>query len=156
MVLTQKEDTVNINNELKLSVDQFRVLEPTFPSLPTGYTHRVYEKGVRHEISGPNLPVIKESLNWDDGDRYLRRLQDFENLYNYELQTAENEDDFSEIVQNELRKLLPYAEARKLEYPSTEELIVALWELCVENRSESTQKIQALRVAIKDKYPKPE
>jgi len=156
MVLTQKEDTVNINNELKLSVDQFRVLEPTFPSLPAGYTHRIYEKGVRHQISGPNLPVINETVNWEDGDRYLRRLEDFENLYNYQLQTAENEDDFSEIIQNELRKLLPHTEARKLEYPPIEELIVALWELCVEKRPESSQKIQALRSAIKDKYPKPE
>ena len=49
-----------------------------------------------------------------------------------------------------------YLELRKREYPSTEEMVVALWEKLIENRDSSVDSIQAKRIAIKAKYPKPE
>ena len=50
----------------------------------------------------------------------------------------------------------PYDEQRKSEYPSIDELIVALWEGVVEERMASVTALEVLRQAVKDKYPKPE
>lgn len=43
---------------------------------------------------------------------------------------------------------------RKPEYPSTDELVVALWEKVIENRPEAAVALQAKREAVKAKYPK--
>ena len=43
---------------------------------------------------------------------------------------------------------------RLLEYPSTDELIVALWEGVVEERMAAVTKLEAKRQAVKLKYPK--
>jgi len=47
-----------------------------------------------------------------------------------------------------------YAEKREAEYPSLDDLIVALWEGVVEERMASVTALEALRQAVKDKYPK--
>ena len=47
-----------------------------------------------------------------------------------------------------------YSRNRKLEYPSADELIVALWEGVVEERMASVTALEVLRQAIKTKYPK--
>ncbi len=43
---------------------------------------------------------------------------------------------------------------RQKEYPSTNEMIVALWEDLVEGRPDEKNKLQTKREAIKLKYPK--
>ena len=48
-----------------------------------------------------------------------------------------------------------YAEKRQAEYPSIDELIVALWEGVVEERMASVTALEGLRQAVKTKYPKP-
>jgi len=48
-----------------------------------------------------------------------------------------------------------YDQLRKNEYPSIDELIVALWEGVVEERMESVVALETLRQAVKTKYPKP-
>ena len=48
----------------------------------------------------------------------------------------------------------PYSEKRKEEYPSVDELIVALWEGVVEERMAAVTKLEAKRQAVKLKYPK--
>jgi hypothetical protein len=40
-------------------------------------------------------------------------------------------------------------------YPSKDDMIVALWEMVVENRPEYAEQLQARRVEIKSQYPKP-
>jgi hypothetical protein len=40
-------------------------------------------------------------------------------------------------------------------YPSRDDMIVALWEMVVENRPEYADQLQARRVEIKSQYPKP-
>lgn len=50
---------------------------------------------------------------------------------------------------------IAYQNKRKKEFPTTDELIVALWEKLVENRDVSAEAVQARREAIKLKYPKP-
>lgn len=47
-----------------------------------------------------------------------------------------------------------YARNRKAEYPTTEELMVALWEAVIEERMASSIDLQGKRTAIKEKYPK--
>ena len=47
-----------------------------------------------------------------------------------------------------------YARKRKEEYPSTDELVVALWEAVIEERMASSIDLQGKRTAIKEKYPK--
>ena len=48
-----------------------------------------------------------------------------------------------------------YARNRQAEYPSVEELIVALWENVVEERASAVVSLEADRQAVKTKYPKP-
>ncbi len=47
-----------------------------------------------------------------------------------------------------------HARKRKEEYPSVDELIVALWEGVVEERMAAVTKLEAKRQAVKLKYPK--
>jgi hypothetical protein len=47
-----------------------------------------------------------------------------------------------------------YQEKRRAEYPSTEELIVALWEKDIEGRPETSIALEEKRKVIKKKYPK--
>ena len=47
-----------------------------------------------------------------------------------------------------------YARNREAEYPSIDELIVALWEGVVEERMAAVTKLEAKRQAVKLKYPK--
>ena len=50
---------------------------------------------------------------------------------------------------------LQYQRDRQAEYPSMDELIVALWEGVVEERMASVTALEAVRQAVKAKYPKP-
>lgn len=66
-----------------------------------------------------------------------------------------------EEIRAELARLMvkydaqEYARKRAAEYPGIDQLIVALWESSVEGRPASAAELQALREAIKQKYPKP-
>jgi len=48
-----------------------------------------------------------------------------------------------------------YARNRQAEYPSINELVVALWENVVEERAASVIELEGLRQAVKTKHPKP-
>ena len=47
-----------------------------------------------------------------------------------------------------------YARNRQAEYPTINELVVALWEGVVEERMASVTALEGLRQAVKTKYPK--
>ena len=47
-----------------------------------------------------------------------------------------------------------YARNRQAEYPSIEELVVAMWEGVVEERMASVTRLEGLRQAVKTRYPK--
>lgn len=47
-----------------------------------------------------------------------------------------------------------YQRDRAAEYPSIEELVVALWEGVVEERMAAVTQLETLRQAVKAKYPK--
>lgn len=48
-----------------------------------------------------------------------------------------------------------YARNRQAEYPSMDEIVVALWEAVIEERMASSIDLQGKRTAVKVKYPKP-
>ena len=48
-----------------------------------------------------------------------------------------------------------YQRDRLAEYPSIDELVVAMWEAVVEERMASVTTLEGLRQAVKTKYPKP-
>lgn len=45
---------------------------------------------------------------------------------------------------------------REAEYPTIQQLAVALWEAAIEGRPASADDLQTLRLEIKNRYPKPE
>jgi hypothetical protein len=47
-----------------------------------------------------------------------------------------------------------YADKRQAEYPSIDELVVAMWEGVVEERMASVTRLEGLRQAVKTRYPK--
>ena len=47
-----------------------------------------------------------------------------------------------------------YQRDRQTEYPSIDELVVALWEGVVEERMASVTRLEGVRQAVKEKYPK--
>ena len=60
-----------------------------------------------------------------------------------------------ETIKEQVR-LRKIAEARSTpgNYPSRDDMIVALWEMVVENRPEFAQQLQTRREAIKQQFPK--
>ena len=65
-----------------------------------------------------------------------------------EIETAHNQVITEEAEQE-------YARNRQAEYPSINDLIVALWENVVEERASAVVSLEAARQAVKTKYPKP-
>jgi hypothetical protein len=105
---------------------------------------------------GPNQVPIREGTDWEDGNRYLRRINDFRQLKN--IIDAE-QSVIDAAVNQELDKRKPYAELREREYPKIEEMVIALWENLVEKQTKAlsgVSDIQKKRTEIKKKYPKPE
>ena len=93
-------------------------------------------------------PSIDFSLR-DDGDgTYIEKwLSDEPRPTTAEIEAADAE------WQSEY-DALEYARNREIEYPSTNELIVALWEGVVEERMAAVTKLEAKRQAVKLKHPK--
>ena len=71
----------------------------------------------------------------------------------YEIPTKEFLD--SELARIQAEWDNDYERLRKAEYPSINELIVALWENVVEERASAVISLEADRQAVKTKYPKP-
>ena len=73
---------------------------------------------------------------------------------------GDQEKPTQEFLESELARLQAefdaqeYARNRQAEYPSINDLIVALWENVVEERAASVIALETKRQAIKTKYPK--
>jgi len=74
---------------------------------------------------------------------------------------GDQEKPTQEFLESELARLQSehdaqdYARKRQAEYPSIDDLIVALWENVVEERASAVVSLEADRQAVKTKYPKP-
>jgi len=74
------------------------------------------------------------------------------------VETRPTEEQVS-IKAQELKELWhknQYQLQREKKYPKKDDLIVAMWEMLVEGKAEEADKIQAIRQAIKEQFPKPE
>ena len=95
------------------------------------------------------LKSLTPSANWSANDDEIVEwyspsiTQPTKNELNAEVTKLQAEYDAQE-----------YARNRKAEYPSIDDLIVALWENVVEERAASVIELEAKRQAIKTKYPK--
>ena len=101
--------------------------------------------------SGDVLLSLKPGAEWiTDGENYedITWLDSNQTIPTKEEYEAEKTRLQSEWDSQE------YARNRQAEYPSINDLIVALWENVVEERAASVISLEATRQAIKAKYPK--
>ncbi len=94
----------------------------------------------------PNVDFVLQ----DDGDGvYIREWN------NATPQPTETEIETAEAEWQAEQDATEYQRNRQAEYPSVDELVVALWEGVVEERMASVTALEGLRQAVKTKYPKP-
>lgn len=98
--------------------------------------HRFYA-GRQYGVRGPNY----EDITWLESEAMPTRE---ELLAKWE--TIKEEVALRRVAQ---------ARSTPGQYPSKDEMIVALWEMVVEGRPETAQALQARRQEIKSKFPKP-
>jgi len=84
------------------------------------------------------VSVIGEDITWHDGNPNSITLE----------QITAKQKEVKDAYDND------HARKREVEYPSIDELIVALWEGVVEERMAAVTKLEAKRQAVKLKYPK--
>ena len=82
--------------------------------------------------------ILGDKLVWHDGNPNGITAEQI-TAKQVELQTAYDND---------------YARKRLEEYPSVDELVVALWEGVVEERMQAVTQVEIKRQAVKAKYPK--
>jgi hypothetical protein len=101
-------------------------------------------------------PAIEDAiLSLNPDSKFIVRRD--ENSYTIEweqhqMDNADIEAELDVLTNNWLSE--EYKRKRVLEYPSIDELIVALWEGVVEERMAAVTKLEAKRQAVKLKYPK--
>jgi len=93
-------------------------------------------------------PEVDFSLQNDGSDTFIARwMSASPQPSEAEIETAHTEWQAEQDAQ-------AYARNRQAEYPSIDELVVALWEGVVEERMASVTALEGLRQAVKTKYPK--
>lgn len=104
-----------------------------------------YDEAMHHAHAGKQYGVVGpayEDITWSEPDEPKPTAASLEAVWN-----TIKTDYANRIVDDQ----------RRLEYPSTDELIVALWEKLVETDGLSTtdiDAIQARRVQVKEDHPK--
>ena len=88
---------------------------------------------------GARWSMLGDVITWNDETQ-----QPSEEEINAEILRLQAEHDAQE-----------YARDRQAEYPSLDDLIVALWENVVEERASAVVALESVRQAVKTKYPKP-
>lgn len=98
--------------------------------------HRFYA-GRQYGVRGPNY----EDISW---------FEPGEPMPSRELLAAK----WEEIKEETRLRRIAQKRSTPGEYPAKDEMIVALWEMLVEDRPEMADRLQARREEIKAKYPK--
>jgi len=148
--------TVRINGEI-FSVDDFQKIAPEFKP-PKSISNIHYIPSKRHTRIENGIPK-NHPVVWDEGDYYISRLSDLKIYINFkETETKKKEEHDSKKPDNKkINPDDPYDTNRKKEYPTIEELVVALWEHVVEGRNLKDSEIETLeniRSAVKNRYHK--
>jgi hypothetical protein len=95
---------------------------------------------IRSLATGASYTIVDDQINWFSPDI----TQPTQAEIDAEILRLQAEQDATQ-----------YQRDRQAEYPSIDELIVALWEGVVEERMASVTALEGLRQAVKTKYPKP-
>ena len=101
-----------------------------------GEVMHTFYAGRQYGVRGPNY----EDITWLEATPMPTR--------------DELEAKWEEIKENVAIKRISQLRAIPGNYPSKDDLIVALWEMVVEGRPESAQALQARREEIKTQYPR--
>jgi len=137
-------ETIYID-DLEIPLSLFLVLEPQY-GVAKGMESLIYKDGIlKVRVDG----ITSTLSNWSNGDRYIARKNDFATL----IRLTQKED---KEINEEVSKMARPEECRMGEYPSYNDLIVALWEHIVEGKDpkdSGVEDLQAKRVEIKNKYP---
>lgn len=104
----------------------------------------------------PEREIVEFSESYDEADVKSRRSESVgEGVINYVTLRAEYEIIEKDLSQDYDWLLQECYRNRRSEYPTQDEIIEALMEKLGENRSEKFQELHDRRIAIKQKYPKP-
>ena len=102
------------------------------------------------------IDILKAILAINPTAKCSTSNEDIDNIRWDEGQTPISKEDI-QAKQTELQAeydAQEYARNRQAEYPSIDELVVALWEGVVEERMASVTRLEGLRQAVKTRYPK--
>jgi len=102
-----------------------------------------------------NSGVVNNIIEWDGSSEYHTDGVLVEADANAKIGGSWDGNVFSFVEPEPEPDTRTYAEKRQAEYPSIDELVVALWEGVVEERMASVTALEGLRQAVKTKYPKP-
>ena len=96
--------------------------------------------------------IVKEIINFDPTDKFTGDLTWVEcDSATREFMVFENGSFREPDPPVDVR---PYDERRALQYPALDEMLVALWESVVEERTAAVIKLEAQRQAVKAAIPK--
>lgn len=98
--------------------------------------HKFYA-GRQYGVRGPNY----EDITWLESEPMPSR--------------EELAEKWEEIKAEVILRRVAQARSAPGRYPSKDDMIVALWEMVVENRPEFAQELQERRQEVKTQYPKP-
>lgn len=136
------DDTIEING-VKIDYETFLRVEPNYIKAKN-VSWRSYTPGDHNIIYTTDGNQIGEKFPWEDGDRYISRLADFK-----EMQKIVNEEN-KQIQKEVLVAQQSASHVDSLDYPSIQDLTVALWEMIVEGRDDSEiNKLQEQRKIVK-------
>jgi hypothetical protein len=137
----------------------FLMLEPSY-SEPVGAIYIRYENSESpYRLIRTEEKQYKISGSWIEGDRYISRMNELSKLSSaIEQQENQEEKEIAETIRRIKSEKVTqtYGDKRKLEYPSIEELVVAMWENLIEKKTKTdsgVSDLQKLRKQVKDKYP---
>ena len=100
----------------------------------------ITSNGLQHLGFAPEVDYVLQ----DDGD----------GTYMKEWLSDKPQPSLSDIETGHVAWENDHARKRKAEYPSIDELTVALWEGVVEERMSAVTALETVRQAVKTKYPK--
>lgn len=98
------------------------------------------------------MQIVKNTNNGINGFTFIDEKGEYFIEINDEVNAKLKYEEIKNLEANPPKE--NYKILREKEYPPVQEMIVALWEDVVEGRPQEKARIQALRVEIKNKYPK--
>ena len=140
-------------NDVEIPISALLAYDPSY-CLPTGIKSVRYtidpKNGQGYHFQHNGIRNLRAEHPCPQLDKYIENLSGIKEIANSIAEESKEIDGLLESVTKS------YAEKRKKEYPSTDDLIVALWEMLVEGKeTKAIQDIQNQRLNTKRKYPKP-